>query len=119
PRMRAASTVYLEVAGPLDDDGPVLELGDGRHDRPHLPLVAAADPFRPPIWLRDAVRHVDDLEAHRRLGCGKCRHHRVEVRQGERRADTAEDSASWKGQLRDNHDGQLLTSARRIWNGAL
>ena len=82
-------------------------------------LEAGAVGRRRPLLHDDAVRHVDDAEPPHRCGRGPAhrgqgRHHAVEQRQRERRADAAEHRATGKGLLADHHDSDL-----RSWNGVL
>ena len=95
----------------------ILERLDGLQD------AGGREPFpfggRREVLHRHAVRHVDDAEAPDRTGRriadgGERRHHAVEQRQRERRADAAQDGAPGDGFLGDDHESDL-----RIWNGVL
>ena len=112
--LRAAAAVVRKTR---DHEHAVLERGKRLHDR--LQLVVRADRVRRPLIHHDAVRQVDDGQPRRRLrrlGARKSRHHRIEKRKRQRRAETAQHGAPVKGLFGDDHHGSrdLL-----IWNGAL
>jgi hypothetical protein len=110
--------VRLMLRQPADDREPVAKRGQGTQDWRQVEVRALAD--RGPVVDAgeipgDAVRQVDEAEPphgrRRRLRERRqCRHHRVEQRQGQRRANAAQERSPWQCCFRDEHQRYLSAS---------
>ena len=121
------------VAGAVAERHAVLLRQAGEHE--HVVLVrgqrlehrrqleARAGALRRPAGHRHAVGHVREDQALRaagRCGLGERRRHGVEHRQGDGRAEAAQERASRQVRAGDDHGAVTPAgAARRIWNGKL
>ncbi len=105
------------VIGAADDRDAVLERRDRLQDARQLPALAGAG--RPPVARRRAVRHVQEAVAavRRRRLCHRG-HHRIEQRQSDRRAHSAQEGSAWQVSLGDEHRDALPSSISAQWASA-